>query len=88
MCHTPLTIYIADTPKATMLAGVAGKTSHLTVASYKQFGDSFHHEPRIGSTTLAQIDVLTKAVDPWDLKEYHKVTLNKFCLNVIHLPFW
>ena len=88
MCHTPLAVYIADTPEAAMLAGVAGKTSHLTVASYKQFGDSFRHEPRIGSTTLAQIDVLTKAVDPWDLEEYHKVALNKFRLNVIHLPFW
>ena len=40
-CFTPLVAYIADTPKAAALTGVAGKTSHLTTASYKEFGDSF-----------------------------------------------
>jgi hypothetical protein len=87
-CHTPLAVYIADTQEAVMLASVAGKTSHLTVANYKQFGDPFRHEPRTGSTTLAQIDVLTKTVDPWDLQAYHKLALKKFRLNPVHLPFW
>ena len=40
--YTPLAAYIAE---AVVLAGVAGKTSHLTMAAYKQFGDSFQHEP-------------------------------------------
>jgi hypothetical protein len=87
-CHTPLAVYIADTQEAVMLAGVAGKTSHLTVASFKQFGDSYRHEPRTGSTTLAQIDALTKMIDPWDIEGYHKLALKKFRLNPVHLPFW
>ncbi|KAF9643859.1 hypothetical protein BDM02DRAFT_3132132 [Thelephora ganbajun] len=36
-CFTPLAAYVADTPEATALAGVAGKTSHLTMASFKEF---------------------------------------------------
>jgi hypothetical protein len=44
-CFTPLATYIADTLEAAALAGVARKTSYLTTAMYKQFGDSFQHEP-------------------------------------------
>jgi len=40
-CFTPLAAYIVDTPEAAMLAGVTGKTSPVTMASYKQFGDPF-----------------------------------------------
>jgi hypothetical protein len=35
--YTPLAAYIADTQEAVVLAGVAGKTSHLTTATYKEF---------------------------------------------------
>ena len=44
-CFTPLAAYIVDTPEAAMLSGVGGKTSHVTMASHKQFGDSYRHEP-------------------------------------------
>ena len=88
LCYTPLAVYIADTPEACMLTGVAGLTSHMTLANYKQFGDSFRHEPRCGSTTLAQINALTETVDPWDLQAYHKAALNTYRLNTVHLPFW
>ncbi|KAG2149227.1 hypothetical protein DEU56DRAFT_729632 [Suillus clintonianus] len=40
-CFTPLASYIADTPEAMMLACVGGKTSPVTMAMYKQFGDAF-----------------------------------------------
>ena len=33
-CFTPLVAYIMDTPEVTALTGVAGKTSHLTMATY------------------------------------------------------
>jgi hypothetical protein len=36
-CFTPPAGYIADTPEAAMMSGVSGKTSHLTMAMYKQF---------------------------------------------------
>jgi len=42
-CFTPLTAYIANTPEAAVLTGVAGKTSHLTMASFKEFSDPFRH---------------------------------------------
>lgn len=34
-CFTPIASYIMDTPKATMLAGVGGKTSPVTMAMYR-----------------------------------------------------
>src|SRR5882757_3162501 len=88
LCYTPLVSYIADTPEAMLLAGVgASKTSHLTMATYKQFGDSYRHESRSGSTTLAQLDAITSQIDPWNLEEYAKLA-GKFRLNGAHLPFW
>ncbi|KAG2131052.1 hypothetical protein DEU56DRAFT_914586 [Suillus clintonianus] len=47
-----LTSYIADTPEAMMLACVGGKTSPVTMAMYKDFGDAFQHEPRTRFKTL------------------------------------
>ena len=41
--YTPLAAYIVDTQEAIALSGVTGKTSHLTMATYKQFGDAFRH---------------------------------------------
>ena len=38
-CFTFLASYMVDTPEATMLACIAGKTSHLTMADYRTFGD-------------------------------------------------
>ena len=40
-CFTPLASYICDTPEAAMLVTVGGKTSPLTMAMFKQFGDPF-----------------------------------------------
>ena len=40
-CFTPLVSTIIDTPEALLYAGVGGKTSPLTMAAYKQFGNAF-----------------------------------------------
>ena len=69
-CFTPIVSYIADTPEAAMVATVGGKTSPLTMAMYKQFGDPFQHEPCTASTTLAQLMVVKLKVDPSDIKAY------------------
>src|ERR1700722_646264 len=69
-CFTPLAAYIADTQEAVILACVGGKTSPLTMATYKQFGDSFQHEPRTASTTLAQIQTI--GTNPDDIELYFK----------------
>ena len=86
-CYTPLAAYIVDTPEAAMLAGVAGKTSHVTMAYYKEFGDAFCHEARTSSTTLKQLRTLEASIDPWDLQAYLKEA-KKFRLNGVHRPFW
>jgi len=84
-CFTPLAAYIADTPEAMLLACVAGKTSPLTMAMFRQFGDSFQHEPRTATITLAQLHSI--AVDPEDVSAYLKEAL-KHRLNGVDKPFW
>ena len=87
-CFTPLAAYIVDTPESTLMAAVAGKTSSVTMASYKQFGDDFRHEPRTASMTLAHLHaVAVKADDPWNLEAYFKAAL-EYRLNGVHEPFW
>ena len=49
---TPLAAYIVDVQEALALSGVAGKTSHITMATYKKFGDPFQHEPVKGHPIL------------------------------------
>ena len=44
-CFTPLAVAIVDTPKALMYAGISPRASPVTMATYKQFGDAFQHEP-------------------------------------------
>ena len=85
-CFTSLAAYIVDTPEYTLLAGVL-KTSSVTLASYKQLGNDFRHEPHTASTTLAQLHLLEEKVDPWDLEAYFEEA-SKFHLNGVHQPFW
>ena len=87
-CFTPLVAYIADTPEAAALAGVAGKTSHLTMASYKEFGDPFRHHPRMAVDTLASLNILSAHFDPSDVGVYAANARQLFRLNGVDLPFW
>ena len=86
-CFTALASYIVDTPEAAMIACVAGKTSHLTMADYKKFGDSTRHEPQTSSTTLAQLAALATMHSPLDLPTYLPAA-KAIRLNGVHLPFW
>ena len=86
-CFTPMASYIVNTPKAALLATVRGKTSPVTMASYKQFGDNFLHEPRTSSTTLTQIEVAASTADPEDIEAFFHEA-QKFRLNGVHMPFW
>ena len=86
-CFTALASYMVDTPEATMLASVMGKTSHLTMADYRKFGDPVRQEPRTASTTLAQLAALATNIDPLDLPAYIPVA-KAVRLNGVHLPFW
>ena len=86
-CFTGLASYIADTPEAAAIACVAGKTSHLTMADYRKFGDPTRHEPRTASTTLAQLAALATEHHPLDLPTYLPAA-KEMRLNGVHLPFW
>ena len=86
-CFTGLASYIVDTPEAATIACVAGKTSHLTMADYRKFGDSTRHEPQTASTTLAQLASLATEHPPLDLPTYLPAAKEKR-LNGVHLPFW
>ena len=86
-CFTTLASYIVDTPEAAMIACVAGKTSHLTMADDRTFGDPTRHEPRTASTTLAQLDALATEQNPLDLSTYLPAAKARR-LNGVHLPFW
>jgi Plavaka transposase len=85
--YTPLAACIVDTPEAAMLSGVAGKTSHVTTASYKEFGDPFRHRPRTSSMTLAQLQAIEDNVAPWDINAYAKKAAT-YRLNGVHRLFW
>ena len=87
-CFTPLVAYIVDTPEATALAGVAGKTSHLTTATCKEFGDSFRHQPRTADSILTSLEILASQFDPYDIATYTSNAKSMFRLNGVHLPFW
>jgi hypothetical protein len=87
-CYTPLVAYIADTPEATSLVGVAGKTSHLTTAFGPQFGDQSPHPPRTANQIIADLSTLKSRVDPWDLAPYIKEARESFRLNGVDLLFW
>jgi hypothetical protein len=86
-CFTALAAYMVDTPEAAVLAGVAGKTSHLTMADYRKFGDAVRQEPRTASTTLAQLAALATEINPLDLPAYVPAA-KAIRLNGVHLPFW
>ena len=79
-CFTPLVGAIIDTPEALHYAGVGGKTSPITMVTYKQFGDPFQHKPRTASTTLAQLMHIESTIDPWDLDSYLPAA-KRFWLN-------
>jgi len=86
-CFTPIVSYIVNTPEAAMLSGIGGKTSPVTMAMFKQFGDSFQHEPRTTSTTLAQLAAIASKVNPTNIEAYF-CEAQKFRLNGVHLPFF
>jgi hypothetical protein len=86
-CFTPLAAYIVDMPESALLSGVAGKTSSVTMATFKQFGDDFRHELRTASTTLAQLQAIEANIHPWDLEAYVEEAKNHR-LSGVHRPFW
>jgi Plavaka transposase len=86
-CFMPLASCIVDTPESALYACVGGKTSSVTMATFKTFGNATRHEPRTASTTLAQLQAIEAEANPWDLPKYI-AKAKKFRLNGVHRPFW
>ena len=86
-CFTPLVGAVIDYPEAVLYAGVGGKTSPVMMAIYKQFGNSYQHEPWLASTTLAQLMEIEATIHPWDFASYLP-DVKQLCLNGVHWPFW
>ncbi|KZP29452.1 hypothetical protein FIBSPDRAFT_703254, partial [Athelia psychrophila] len=87
-CYTPLAAYMVDTQEAIMLATVAGKTSHLTMADYKKFGDPFPHPPRTASVMLGQRHLIRQQVGIDDDLEVYAKEAMKYCLSGVDQAFW
>ena len=77
---------MVDTQEAIMLSRVAGKTSHLTLADYQQFGDDFQHPPRTAAITLEQWQNIHRNADPEDLNQYVQEAM-KYQLNGVDQLF-
>ena len=86
-CFTPLVSYIANTPEACMLACMRGLTSLVTMASYKNFGDSDQHLPHTTAITLAQLTIVMDYCNPNDVNTFFAVC-KQFHLSGISYPFW
>ncbi|KIK12915.1 hypothetical protein PISMIDRAFT_18373 [Pisolithus microcarpus 441] len=84
-CFTLLAAYIINTPEACMLACIHGKTSPVTMASHKHFGDAFQHERRTGAKTLSQLSHIQ--CDPNDVERYYTLC-KQFRLSGVAKPFW
>jgi hypothetical protein len=66
-CFTPLSSFIVDAPEAQLILCTGGKSSPVTTANYKQFGDDFRHPARTGSImaiqTINKINSSTTALE-------------------------
>jgi len=86
-CYTPIAAWIADTPEESLIAATSPKTSPITVAFSKQFGDPFRHPPRTAAITLAAIQTACAEHTPSNYKAFLKVC-RRLGLNGVTEPFW
>jgi len=86
-CFTPLASWIADTPEESLLAATSPKTSPVTTATSKEFGDPFRHPARTSAITLAAIEIACAECSPSDYKDFLKI-IKRLCLNGVIEPFW
>ena len=86
-CFTPLASWIANTPEESLLLATSPKTSPVTTATSKEFGDPFHHPACTSTITLVAIGAACAQCSPSDYKNFLKV-IRRLCLNGIIEPFW
>ncbi|KAF8438820.1 hypothetical protein L210DRAFT_853522, partial [Boletus edulis BED1] len=84
-CFTPLVSCIVDTLEAAMMGCVHGLTSHVTMATYKNYGDAQCHESRTTAITLSQLASIN--CDPLSVEEYFTACA-PFRLSGVSHPYW
>ncbi|KAE9395609.1 hypothetical protein BT96DRAFT_958463 [Gymnopus androsaceus JB14] len=90
VCYTPCASFIVDTPEASLIScvGGGGKTSPFTEATYKDYGDSKQHPPRLLDATLNRIQSIEDAgILPDDFPAYYNACV-KQRTNGVSTPFW
>jgi hypothetical protein len=87
-CFTPIASFIVDTPEAQLISAVGGKSSPVTIANSKQFGDAFRHPSRTGATTLHAINEVNGMPEAAQSLEKYEKLAKKVRLNGVQLPFW
>jgi hypothetical protein len=63
--YTLLGAYMVDLPEALMIAGVQGKTSPTSTASYKELGNRNPMPRRFGSDTVRTLARISLQAHPW-----------------------
>jgi hypothetical protein len=87
-CFTPLSSFIVDTPEAQLISCAGGKSSPVTTANYKQFGDDFRHPARTGSITIKTINEINSSPTALESLEKYEKIAKSYRLNGVQLPFW
>lgn len=86
-CFTPLAAQIVDTPESTAIAGVLKSRSSVTMASEKQFGDPFRHQPRTAARTITTLNEIGQLVHPENVESYFNQAKERG-YNGVHSLFW
>ncbi|KAI6045404.1 hypothetical protein EDC04DRAFT_2559633, partial [Pisolithus marmoratus] len=82
-----LVSWIADMPEECLLAAMSPKASPVTIATSKDFSDPFHHPSCTSLLTLVAIQTACTKQDPFDYKNFLKVTKH-LCLKSVIKPCW
>lgn len=84
-CFTLLVSCIVDIPEAAMIDCMHSLTSHVTMATYKNYGDAQCHEPCTTDITLSQLASID--CDPLLVEEYF-AACTQFQLSGVSHPYW
>jgi hypothetical protein len=87
-CFTPLASFIVDTPEAQLISAVGGKSSPVTIANSKQFGDALRHPSRTGAITLQTINEINSIPEGAESLDIYEKLAKSFRMNGVQLPFW
>ncbi|KAF8546746.1 hypothetical protein OG21DRAFT_1479626 [Imleria badia] len=86
-CYTPLVGYIADTPEQCLVSCTSPKSSPISTASHKEFGNGILHPPHTAAKMLGEICAMCSKSNSDDYNQFLKLT-KSFGLNGVNEPFW